>query len=81
MPSITVKGIPEELYANLKRAAAEHRRSVNQEVIVCLEKALRECHRVDPRERLRRIDALRERMALPRLTDEILQEAKRAGRP
>ena len=47
MPTITVKNIPEDLYAELKRAAALNRRSVNSEIIVCIEKAVRS-HRVSP---------------------------------
>jgi plasmid stability protein len=79
MRSFTVKSIPDALYERLRRSAAENRRSINREVIVCLERALGH-ERVDPRTRLARIDALRERLDLPRLTDEILREAKQAGR-
>jgi plasmid stability protein len=39
MPSLTIKNIPDELYENLKQAASAHRRSINSELIVCLEKA------------------------------------------
>ena len=38
MPSITVKSIPDELYERIKQSAAEHRRSINKEVIICLER-------------------------------------------
>jgi len=37
MASITIKNIDPELYERLKRQATEHRRSINNEVIVCLE--------------------------------------------
>ena len=40
MPAITVKNIPENLYSQLKQAAKMHHRSINIELIVCLEKAL-----------------------------------------
>ena len=80
MPSLTIKGLPEELYWRLKRSATENRRSINREAIVCLERALGH-ERVDPRARLARIDALRERLDLPHLTDNFLREAKRIGRP
>ncbi|MBU2444899.1 MAG: Arc family DNA-binding protein, partial [Bacteroidetes bacterium] len=39
MPSLTIKNIPEKVYKNLKRRAEFHRRSINSEVINCLEKA------------------------------------------
>ena len=38
MPTITVKNIPEDLYARLKAYAAANRRSVNSQVIVCIER-------------------------------------------
>ena len=80
MPSLTVKGLPDELYDRLKRAALDNRRSINREAIVCLERALGH-ERIDPGIRLARIDALRAKLNVPRLTDEILREAKRNGRP
>ena len=40
MPAITVKNIPETLYENLKFAAQVHHRSINSEIIACLEKEL-----------------------------------------
>lgn len=40
MPSITVKNIPDQLYSKLKDAANAHHRSVNSELIFCLEQAL-----------------------------------------
>ncbi len=40
MASLTIKNIPDNLYEHLKHAASNHHRSINSEVIVCLEKAL-----------------------------------------
>jgi antitoxin FitA len=40
MANVTIKNIPDELYEQLKQRAALHRRSINSEVIVCLEHAL-----------------------------------------
>lgn len=40
MASLTLKGVPEGLLARLKRDAAEHRRSLNGEVLHRLEKSL-----------------------------------------
>jgi len=37
MKSLTIKNIPGPLYSRIKKQAAEHRRSLNQEVITCLE--------------------------------------------
>jgi len=80
MPSITVKSIPDELYERIKQSAAEHRRSINKEIIICLERTLL-ARRVNPAVFLARADALREQSNLPPLTDRILRKAKSEGRP
>ena len=79
MPTLTIKGLPDEVYARLKARAAEHRRSLNREIIVCLERALAEGER--PRIPLAAADALRKRLALPPLTERQLRAAKTVGRP
>ncbi|MGH7676022.1 MAG: FitA-like ribbon-helix-helix domain-containing protein [Gemmatimonadales bacterium] len=80
MRTLTIKGIPDDLYARLKRRAAEHRRSINSELLVCLERMLRS-RRIDPSAMLSRADAVRERLTMPPWTPEALKEAKSAGRP
>lgn len=40
MPTLVIKSFPEELHLRLKEKAAAHRRSVTQETIHLLEKAL-----------------------------------------
>ena len=56
--TITLKNLPDELYNRLKIAAKANHRSINSEVIVCLEKALVSAQ-VSPEERLRRTRQLR----------------------
>jgi plasmid stability protein len=80
MATLTIKNIPEKVRKRLRESAAEHRRSVNSEVIACLEKALIST-RVDPGEFLARVDALRKRMPRIYLTEELLRAAKNEGRP
>ena len=80
MPTITVKNIPEDIYNDLKRNASLHRRSINSEVIFCIEKAVRS-HRLNPNELLHRVEALRNKIDIPPLTDAILRRAKEEGRP
>jgi len=41
MTSITVKNIPEDLYERLKQRAEASHRSINSEIIVCIEQAVR----------------------------------------
>ena len=80
MPTITLKNIPDELYARLKESAADHRRSLNSEIIVRLERALLSAW-VDPDAFLAEADARRKRLALPPLTKRRLKAIKTAGRP
>ena len=75
MPTLTVKNIPDELYERLKLSAAEHRRSLNSEILVCLERALFS-ERVDPQAVLARADALRRRAALAPVTEDLLRDAR-----
>jgi plasmid stability protein len=79
MPSYTVKNIPDELYDRLKQSAAAHRRSINSEFLVCLQRGLASV-RPDPAPLLARLDALRERVLADPLTDDDLRAARDAGR-
>jgi len=56
--TITLKNLPDELYNRLKMAAKANHRSINSEVIACLEKSLVSAQ-VSPEERLRRTRDLR----------------------
>ena len=80
MPTLTIKGIPDSLYQRLKTRAADNRRSLNSEVLVCLELAVA-AEVVDPRVALARADAIRSTVNVPRLTEARLRAAKTAGRP
>ena len=78
MPAITVKNIPPKLYEELKTAAQTHRRSLNSEIIACLEHTFL-ARRVAPEERLTRARALRVG-ACPIQAEEI-ERAIATGRP
>ena len=76
---VTIKNIPPKLYEKLKARAAAHHRSVNSEVISCLDEVLNP-QRVE--KMLARIEELRNRVSdAPPLTDEFLRKAKEEGRP
>lgn len=79
MVTLTLKKLPEGLHERLRDRAARHHRSLNAEVIACLEAAVQPA-RVDPDELLTRARALRERVR-GTLRDRLLQELKEAGRP
>ena len=80
MASLTIKGIPEPLLSRLRRSAEQHRRSLNSEVLYRLERSV-ESVAVEPEAALARIRKLRERVALPPLTEELLEQASAEGRP
>ena len=79
MPSLTIKNLPRPLYNRLKKSAADHKRSLNSEIIVTLEKALFS-RRIAPDEFLARLDFVRGKVKHPPLTDEMLKKAKNRGR-
>ena len=81
MPTtLTLKNIPDDIYERLKLSATAHRRSLNSEAIVCLERALGP-QKVTIEERLRRADELHARLGGPGLSLEEIDELKREGRP
>ena len=81
MPTtITVKNIPHDLYELIKQNAAEHRRSINNEVIAIIENAFRS-KKIDPEDFLVPVRKLRERTKRIELTDRLINQAKNEGRP
>jgi plasmid stability protein len=80
MPTITIKNIPPELYERLRQSAQAHRRSINSEVIVCIERAVGH-HKVDPEAMIVRARKLREETIAYQITDDEFTQAKTEGRP
>jgi plasmid stability protein len=80
MATLTIKNIPERVYQQLKRQAARHHRSLNQEVISCLEHAAGSVP-FDPTAILARARELRLQVKAPILTEKRLAQLKNAGRP
>jgi plasmid stability protein len=79
--SLTLKNVPARLVKRLKARAVENRRSLNLEVIACLE-SVTGVVAIDPEAFLVRARAIRSRTAPKfRLDDARLGELKRAGRP
>ena len=79
MPALTVKNIPDELYDRLKEAARVHRRSLNSEILYCVERTLVP-YKIDVSGHLAIARRLRERTAAYTLTDELLDSSKNDGR-
>ncbi len=80
MTTLTIKNIPDAIYRRLKRQATQHRRSLNQEVIVCLERSTGSVP-FDPVTVLAEARELRKQYSGPTLTDKLLLQLKTAGRP
>lgn len=81
MADVTVRGIPEDVYEELKAEAERRRRSLNQEIVHRLEASTR-APRLDAEEHLERVRATRHGLEdLPPLDDELLERARREGRP
>lgn len=80
MPTtLTLKNIPDKVYEQLKVSAETHRRSLNSEAIVCLEKVLLP-RRLSVAERLERIRTLRSGLRAGAFNAEDIDRFKRQGR-
>jgi len=79
MATLTIKGLPEHVYRGLKRRAEAQRRSLNREIILCLERSC-DLEPFDPKAWMARADRLRTRLALTGLSDAQLRVEKRRGR-
>ena len=81
MPTtLTLKNIPDAIYDRLKAAAQTNRRSMNSEVIVCLESVLLPI-KVTPSERLARAQELRAALPQVKFKTSDIDGLKRQGRP
>jgi len=80
MATFTVKNIPPDLYEKLKKAAEINRRSINSEIIVCIEKSVKS-QAIDSEKFLNKAQKLRSYTRDHPITNEELSEAKSVGRP
>ena len=79
MATVTFKNIPDDLYEQLKQAANAHHRSVNSELIHCLEKTYKPT-RLSATELANRAGELRRRVAAKQLDIDEITSAKNQGR-
>ncbi len=80
MATLTIKNLPDEIYAALAKNAKRHRRSINNEVIVQLE-YLNDRKAFDTEAQLARIRKLRDSIKGVYVTETDIQFAKNEGRP
>ena len=79
MATVTVKNIPDELYARLKSVAEINRRSINSEIIVCIENAV-VSRRIDLGKALENARQLRHLTAGHLISNDEFNQAKAEGR-
>ena len=80
MASITVKKIPEKLYDKLKATASINRRSINNEMIHCLEMVLMP-KRTTVSDRIQKARELRSQINIDRIDPSEISNAISEGRP
>jgi antitoxin FitA len=79
MATVTLKNIPDELYKKLKKTAEINRRSINSEIIVCIEHGV-SSRRINPEEILANARRLRELTEKHPITIDQFNQAKAQGR-
>jgi len=79
MATVTIKNIPESVYREVKRLAAQHHRSVNQQVIALLEAGSGSIQ-LDPDAFLAHVRRVRVKPRRGPVTDRRLTSLKRQGR-
>ncbi len=79
MATITVKNIPDNLYEEIKKKAKYHRRSLNKEIIFCLESAAGR-EPVDAESLIDQARHLRKKISF-HISEKELSLLKKAGRP
>ncbi len=80
MATLTLKNIPDNLYDQLKESARLHHRSINSEIIYCVERTVNP-HKINVVEHLEIARQLRAKTANHLLTDEEIDKVKSEGRP
>lgn len=78
--TITIKNIPDDIYGSLKAAAKAHHRSLNSEVIACLERVLLPS-RISNEEHLALAAQIREELAGNTFEIDEIESAINQGRP
>lgn len=79
MTALTIKNLPDDLYDQLKASARIHHRSINSELIHCLETTLKP-RKVDPHEVLAAARTLRAQVRAQSISAGDINAAKRDGR-
>jgi plasmid stability protein len=79
MATVTIKNIPDELYKRLKAVAEVNRRSINSEIIMCIENSIAS-QKINLDEMLDNVRQLRQLTSGHMISDEAFNKAKAEGR-
>ena len=80
MKTITVKSIPDDLYERLRQSATENHRSINSEIIICIERSVQSRKHISTDRILAKAREMRARTKAHLLTHDEFNEMKNAGR-
>ncbi len=80
MATLTIKNLPDALYERLKAKAAAHRRSLNSEAILAVERAVVDAGAPPAEEILAALRRSRGRLGTLFVTDAALRAGRSAGR-
>jgi plasmid stability protein len=80
VPTLTIKNIPDDVYRRLKQQAETNRRSLNREVIACLEQTVFS-QAIDPEQILASARSIREKTRQYQIGKEEFNQVKNDGRP
>ncbi|MGE5798583.1 MAG: FitA-like ribbon-helix-helix domain-containing protein [Ignavibacteria bacterium] len=78
MPSLTIKNIPDKVYKKLKLKAERNKRSLNSEILTCLESAV-EYRKIDSDELIKKARMRRSGIEYV-IKDEEVTKLKQSGR-
>ena len=79
MPTLTIKNIPSDLYSDLQRTAAQHRKTISSHIIDCLKAVMHQGATAE--KKLKRIQRVRSEIASGLVTEEEVELAINEGRP
>jgi len=79
MPAITLKNIPNDLYAKIKKSAEINFRSINSEILFRLKSSIVK-NEPDIIDLLKRIHTMQRKFKISPLDDELIISAKNKGR-
>jgi antitoxin FitA len=79
MATVTIKNIPDELYQKLKSTAEINYRSINSEIIKCIENSVIS-HPINPENMIANARALRKLTERHPINDRLFNEAKTQSR-